>query len=260
MTWLKDWERIDGNSSGDFTDVKHRKLVIHRTEGMTVAGAVGAYRKNNSWPHATADPYSKRRVQHVSLDKASRATRNESGGIETNRDGVINLEIVGFSANSGLLTEPYLKWLGEEVFRPIMIVRAIPTIITPRKLAKNSTEGYGLKTQFRMKPEEWDFFTGLCGHCNVPENTHWDPGAMNLLRILMYAFPAPIMEVLVGRLQDANSAFDFIDRSFKKVLRREPEEDALHGYFNQLMAVPPVDPVDFLNGLVNSPENLAGDD
>ena len=30
-----------------------------------------------------------------------------------------------------------------------------------------------------MTDQEWDQFGGVCGHQHVPENTHWDPGAID---------------------------------------------------------------------------------
>jgi hypothetical protein len=32
---------------------------------------------------------------------------------------------------------------------------------------------------FRMKAGEWDSFGGVCAHQHVPENTHWDTGALD---------------------------------------------------------------------------------
>ena len=38
---------------------------------------------------------------------------------------------------------------------------------------------YGYKSDCRMRPDEWQSFSGFCGHGEVPENTHWDPGNMD---------------------------------------------------------------------------------
>ena len=54
------------------------KLLLHTTEGSSIAGAVGAYKANNSWPHVTVDPIRKTRVQHVPLTKPARALRNSA--------------------------------------------------------------------------------------------------------------------------------------------------------------------------------------
>ena len=41
--------------------------------------------------------------------------------------------------------------------------------------------GYGEANEsgFRMTMDAWEVFDGVCGHQHVPENTHWDPGALD---------------------------------------------------------------------------------
>ena len=36
----------------------------------------------------------------------------------------------------------------------------------------------------RMTDGEWSVFRGVCGHQHVPQNSHWDPGDMNVQAIL----------------------------------------------------------------------------
>jgi hypothetical protein len=31
-----------------------------------------------------------------------------------------------------------------------------------------------------MSDDEWNAFNGWCGHQHVPENSHWDPGKLNI--------------------------------------------------------------------------------
>ena len=38
-----------------------------------------------------------------------------------------------------------------------------------------------------MSNSEWMAFSGWCGHQHVPENDHWDPGRINISRLLMTA-------------------------------------------------------------------------
>ena len=35
----------------------------------------------------------------------------------------------------------------------------------------------------RFSFADWDRFSGICGHQHVPENGHWDPGAINTVRL-----------------------------------------------------------------------------
>src|SRR5687768_6970788 len=77
------------------------KGVLHTTEGRTYAGALAAYRANNTWPHFTLtnETGAFTAHQHVPLNRAARTLRNDPGAAETNRDGAIQAEIVGY-ANS----------------------------------------------------------------------------------------------------------------------------------------------------------------
>ena len=42
---------------------------------------------------------------------------------------------------------------------------------------------YGTTSPYRLTCAEWDGFSGLTAHGAVPENTHWDTGVLDLLRI-----------------------------------------------------------------------------
>ena len=41
-------------------------------------------------------------------------------------------------------------------------------------------EAKGLTGVGRMTDDEWNAFDGWCGHQHVPENTHWDPGKLDI--------------------------------------------------------------------------------
>lgn len=115
------------------------------------------------------------KVQHVPLTSSAYALRNLPGGCATNTTGVIQVELVGYSADSWTLSPERLRWLGEEVLWPIL--EACPTI--PRGPVYNGP---------RMTCAEWDVWSGgQCGHAHVPENDHWDPGDLDLKRIVDYA-------------------------------------------------------------------------
>ena len=45
-------------------------------------------------------------------------------------------------------------------------------------------EAYGNGSATRMSSNEWEEFNGWCGHQNVPENLHWDPGIIDIERLL----------------------------------------------------------------------------
>ena len=61
----------------------------------------------------------------------------------------------------------------------VPIPRASGRRFLTRQLALNST------TSNKMSPEEWERFSGWCGHQHVPGNTdRFDPGAIDIEALL----------------------------------------------------------------------------
>lgn len=194
MSWLDGWERIPGNDSGSWASGPLApKLLLHTTEGSSIDGAVGAYRANNSWPHVTVDPVRRRRVQHLPLDRPARALRNTSTPGQTNRSPrVIQVEIVGRAADTPHWSDDRLVWLGTDVVGPLCDAGGIPLVC--------GVTFYGLDAGFtlastsarqRLSRAAWDTYEGVLGHQHAPENTHWDPGAIPIDRILAAATNNP---------------------------------------------------------------------
>src|SRR5690242_6455694 len=87
------WRLISG-PSGAYTGGPF-KLVHHTTEGASAAGAMTAFKNNRSDPHFTVDGTTI--YQHIDTGVAARALRNEPGGVQTNRDSAVQIEVVGFA-------------------------------------------------------------------------------------------------------------------------------------------------------------------
>lgn len=182
--WLKGFKRVEADRSGGRYVGGPFKLLIHTTEGSSVAGAIGAYRSHGAWPHFTVDPRTKEKVQHYSMDVAARALKNLPGGVETNNKNVIQVEVVGRAAESRNWPKSYNEWLAKEVFEPIMKAKGISTR-HPRFY--DGQDGFTLATPYarqRMSYNDWNNFNGIVGHQHVPENDHWDPGAIRINEII----------------------------------------------------------------------------
>lgn len=174
--WYPTASVIQGNNGGDFLPEYPKRIVLHTTEGSSASGAIGAYRSANSWPHFTVDRNSSFTVyQHNPIDLASRALRNAAGGVETNRGGAIQIEVVGFASEAGIwpsgqraALKNLMRWIeaehGVKQYGP----------------AFGGSEQFGLNNPLQFTPEYWKSFNGTCGHQHVPENDHWDPGALNV--------------------------------------------------------------------------------
>jgi len=198
---FSDAQVIAGNSAGAMDGDGSKKLLLHSTEGSTIESALGAYRTNNSWPTLTVDCPRRRCVRHLPLDVAARALRNEAGGVQTNKEGsiLVQIEMVGFAGTPSSIGSPAdLDWFGREVVAPIIRATGIPLTVGVRFASYPGS--YGKNAAQRLSPAAWDSYSGICGHQHAPENTHGDPGAIDVARIVAAArtaldpTPVPVLE------------------------------------------------------------------
>ncbi len=70
------------------------RIVLHTTE----TASMPSYRSGNTAPHLTYDPGTRIWYQHTSLQTAARALRNPAGGVQTNRERALQVEIICYSA------------------------------------------------------------------------------------------------------------------------------------------------------------------
>jgi hypothetical protein len=186
MWRLPNSDLIQGNSAGSMNGDGSRKLLLHSTEGSSIAGAIGAYRANNSWPHFTVDCRRRQVAQHLDPFVAARSLRNDPGGADqTNRDGSIHvqIEIVGFAGTpESLGTTDDLAWFGQKVVKPICDAGRIPILSSVTWVRYPNS--YGKQASQRLSPDEWDVYSGVLGHQHAPDNSHGDPGLIDIHEIL----------------------------------------------------------------------------
>lgn len=179
------YQPIVGKAGGTFTHGAPKRLVLHSTEGSSVAGAVAAYKAKGVPPQFTVDPKTRARVQHISEDKAGYALKNLAGGVQTNNQGAIQVEVVGFAAKMQDMSDLDVVWMGTEVVRPLAAATGFkleaPAFVGADQSPANA------KAKQRFSAAAWNAFNGVCGHQHVPENDHWDPGAMRIDAILAFA-------------------------------------------------------------------------
>lgn len=167
---------VKGNSGGSYTGGPF-KGVLHTTEGSTGSGAINAFKYNDSWPHFLVD-YTGKVWQFIDTNTSARALRNLYGGVQTNRDSAIQIEIVGFAGKPGDHPVAQITAL-KELMRWIETTVSVKPVGPGRPFASAYGQNY-----LRFSNVEWDNFNGWCGHCHVPENDHWDPGAINIDTLL----------------------------------------------------------------------------
>lgn len=147
-----------------------RKIVWHTTEGYGLPSYSG------SNPHFTLDPKTGTLYQHQDVRQGARALQNLSGGVETNRQGAIQVELIGFAAQSQ-------NWPESDYAHIADLARWIEFHCNvKREWTAPVPPGNGQTAH--MTNERWNAYGGHCGHCNVPENSHWDPGKVRIDLIL----------------------------------------------------------------------------
>jgi hypothetical protein len=162
------WDPIPGTTTGGSYTSGPFKIVHHTTEGSTYQSARNAYRDHNSPPHFTVD--STTIYQHIDTGQAARALRNPPGGVQTNRDSAIQIEVVAFAGqpkNGQTLRQVarLCRWIEQ--------THVVPQV-WPNGFPRPPREGRDPGSHNR-DAAAWNSQGGHYGHCHVPENTHWDP-------------------------------------------------------------------------------------
>jgi len=142
--------------------------VIHETLTTTLPG----YRNMTTCPHLTI-MRNGQIYQHIPFDRAARSLRNMAGGVQTNRQGsvCVQIEFIGYSDKDDWSTaqitaaRKFMQWAEANLGIPFTF-----------PLPVGGPEQYGLKNPLEMSFDQWNRFTGWCEHLHVPENTHWDAG------------------------------------------------------------------------------------
>jgi hypothetical protein len=159
------WKPITGGvgaySGGPF------KIVHHTTEGSTASGAMGAYKAHKSDPHFTVD--STTIYQHIDTSVAARSLKNPPGGVQTNKDSAIQIEVVGFAGKPK--NKETLKNVAK-LCRWIEETHKVPKV-WPNGLPRTGSRDPG---RHNRNATNWNTKGGHYGHSHVPENDHWDPG------------------------------------------------------------------------------------
>lgn len=172
------WRPISGGS-GRYRGDGPFRIVHHTTEGSSATGAFSAFEMNRSDPHFTVD--NTRIYQHVDTAVAARSLANDPGGVETNHEMAIQIEVVAFAGKPKNINTLHnvarlCRWLETNHNIPQVWPNGLPRtgVSDPGGHNRNATE--------------WKTKGGHYGHCHVPENIHWDPGyTKNEVDIIMAA-------------------------------------------------------------------------
>jgi hypothetical protein len=198
MTWLPGVRRNPASRSGGSFVGRVTIGVLHTTESSSFTPGT-TYFGHESWPHFTFIPddrlsYREAVWQHLPLDTAARALENRLGNaIETNREGVIQIEVVAYagdpdwSRGDGQGVRNLRRLMGEIEERTEIPHRCG---VEFRERAQ-----YGLGNPGELTGTQWRRYEGWCGHQHVPENRHWDPGAIDIDNLMDQEEPVTVEEI-----------------------------------------------------------------
>ena len=169
-----------GPTGGSYVGAPFRG-VIHTTQSVSYTPSKFEYYGHSNPPHFTVAKSANgaRVFQHYSIKVAARALANADGGVQTNRQNAIQIEIAWRAENIAALPLPMkdaLRALIRWISRECNIQRRAPPFL--------GHEAFGSGSAARMEFEEWNSFNGWCGHQHVPENVHWDPGKIDIAYLL----------------------------------------------------------------------------
>ncbi|MGP4000723.1 hypothetical protein [Streptomyces sp. 8N706] len=154
------------------------RAVWHTTEspagGNFITSVATFLMKVASEPQVIYDPVTDRLGQFGPMSRSARALRND-GSRRTNREGrvCIQVEVLGraarpFTQSFDPATKPTFRSL-----LTAMRAHGIPDVWPAGKPVPSATSPMP-----RPRPT-WQGKGGHFGHCHVPGNTHWDPGAID---------------------------------------------------------------------------------
>lgn len=142
--------------------------------------------------------------QHFPLNKSSRALANASGGVETNTLNAIQLELIGTCDPANAVSwggkkqywagKDYVYWPKATKVQLNFVARMLADIHEQTGLRlqtevafKAYPGSYGVNNSNRLSHPAWRKVTGVVGHQHVPENSHGDPGNIDIKYILRRA-------------------------------------------------------------------------
>lgn len=219
------------------SSIKPNVLVLHTTEGTSWPDYSGGASAPTYTAMPQGDGLSWR--QHFPETMSARALRNESGGVETNTLNCIQVELVGTCAPgtrdkwvkaghrqgvdfvywpeaSDALLQSLAHFIADLHKRRGLKLQA------PKFLAYPASYG---ASPVRFSFAQWRRFYGICGHQHVPENSHGDPGALNIEKVLRYAVALAYPKAKGTRLEKQR---EVIEGALVELDKASPKRSRLH--------------------------------
>ncbi|WP_210481595.1 peptidoglycan-binding domain-containing protein [Naasia sp. SYSU D00948] len=181
MLWVPGAERVSNPRSRGGTYVGGPwRFVFHTIEGRpSPAGFRALAARHRQPPHLWAMPQADLLLQTIPLNRSAYALARP-GTVQTNRRQAVQVELWGFAKDMASAPSDVLDWLARRLLAPV--ARLVPLNLGDVR-PPGTERCYGLHSPCRMSPAQWRDFAGVCGHKDVPDNAHWDPGGLDMAGI-----------------------------------------------------------------------------
>lgn len=169
-------------------------LVLHTTETDTgTAAAVAANLvRDGKASHRVYDPVTGEEIVIYDWAVAALSLKNLTGGVETNRrGGVYQVELVGRAGDVAGYNDDWYRNVGAKC-RQWCAETGTPFTFPCPFLAGS----YAERDACRLTFDQWLNVAGVVGHEHVPENDHWDPGRLDVNRLIVLS--SPVLEAVMA--------------------------------------------------------------
>lgn len=169
-------------------------VVLHLTQGSSIAGAVSTMNKAGTQCHRVIDPAvidSRGKAayrQLIPFDRPAKSLKHPKGTPETNNRGyttatrhlgrVLQVEVVGFSERIEDYDDDWYERL-DEALSELADEQGVPKTFP----CEFVDDGYGVSASQRLSRKAFETISGFIGHEHVPDNEHWDPGPLDTNRL-----------------------------------------------------------------------------
>lgn len=182
--------KVQNFGSGNSTMPSINKVLLHTTETSGWPGYGGA----GGHPTLTYNPWSHQWRQHLPIRGSATALEN-AGSFQTNRDHVVQIEIVAYSDLSvakkygHAVTDIDTKGLQDLADFLVWMKEHYNLKVRTGVDWKDYPASYGTNNGVRLSVSEFENYHGVLGHQHAPGNVHGDPGALAVHKIIDLATP-----------------------------------------------------------------------
>lgn len=188
LEWMPGVDQIDRGGSVPVQDDGPTVVVLHTTESGGPAVYDGTEPHFEVFDTGSGDLLDGTR-QFISLAHTAKALYNAPGGGETNRrrGRIIQIEIVWRAANAPNMPDSLLRRVAAVVAFVRQQFPDLRMVAPPQGFhgAEFGTIAI-VNSPLRFTVEEWEAFGGICGHQHVIENDHWDPGRIDIDKLIAF--------------------------------------------------------------------------